>query len=94
MRVDRFASCENIFPRFQTSSILPTLPIPPTGPWRKSSTASAGEFITVFIQSNEGLENKLTRAPLLGLAKSMCELSVYRTHQNLIMTQINVYFQE
>ena len=33
----------------------------------------------MFIQSNEGLENKLTRAPLLGLAKSMCELSVYRT---------------
>ena len=28
-------------------------------------------FITVFIQYNEGLENKLTRAPLLGLAKSI-----------------------
>ena len=28
-------------------------------------------FITVFLQNNEGLENKLTRAPLLGLAKSI-----------------------
>ena len=32
-------------------------------------------FITVFIQYNEGLENKPTRAPLLGLAKSI----YYRT---------------
>ena len=31
MRVDRFASCENIVPRFQTSSILPPLPTPQTG---------------------------------------------------------------
>ena len=29
-------------------------------------------FITVFIQYKEGLENKLTGAPLLGLAKSIC----------------------
>ena len=28
-------------------------------------------LISVFIQNNEGLENKLTRAPFLGLAKSM-----------------------
>ena len=28
-------------------------------------------FITVFIQCNVGLEDKLTRAPLLGLAKSI-----------------------
>ena len=28
-------------------------------------------FITAFIQNNEGLEYKLTRAPLKGLAKSM-----------------------
>ena len=28
-------------------------------------------LISVFIQNNEGLENKLTRAPLLGLAKSI-----------------------
>ena len=28
-------------------------------------------FITVFIQYNEGLENKLTRAQLLGLPKSI-----------------------
>ena len=32
-------------------------------------------FITVFIQYNEGLENKLTRTPLLGLAKS-----IYNNH--------------
>ena len=28
-------------------------------------------FITVFIQCNVGLENKVIRAPLLGLAKSI-----------------------
>ena len=28
-------------------------------------------YITVIIHYNEGLENKLTRAPLLGLAKSI-----------------------
>ena len=28
-------------------------------------------FITVFIQRNVGLENKLIRVPLLGLAKSI-----------------------
>ena len=28
-------------------------------------------LISVFIQNNEGLENKLTRAQLLGLAKSI-----------------------
>ena len=31
MCVDRFASCENIVPRFQTSSILPALPTPRIG---------------------------------------------------------------
>ena len=29
MRVDCFASCENVVPRFQTSSILPSPPHPP-----------------------------------------------------------------
>ena len=28
-------------------------------------------LVTVFVQYNKGLENKLTRAPLLGLAKSI-----------------------
>ena len=31
MRVDRFASCENIIPSFKTSSILSPLPTPRTG---------------------------------------------------------------
>ena len=31
MRVDRFASCENIVPSFKTSSILSPLPTPRTG---------------------------------------------------------------
>ena len=38
--------------------------------WKTSSTASAEEFHYSFYY-NEGLENKLTRAPLLGLAKSI-----------------------
>ena len=38
-------------------------------PWRNSSSASVEEFYYSFYYC-EGLENKLTRAPLLGLAKS------------------------
>ena len=38
-------------------------------PWRNSFTASVAEFFKSFY-FNVGLENKLTRAPLLGLAKS------------------------
>ena len=68
------ASCENVFPRFQTSPILsfpPPLPDWSLHPlWRNSSTASAEEFYYSFYY-NEGLENKLTRAPLLGLANSI-----------------------
>ena len=37
-------------------------------PWRNSSTASAEEFYYSFY-TYKGLENELTRAPLLGLAK-------------------------
>ena len=58
MRVDRFASCENIVPRLQTSSILlhPPPPPPPhypdwlllTFPWRNSSTASDEEVYNSF----------------------------------------------
>ena len=64
--VDRFASCENIVPRIQTRSCQVSFPLKETllQPVLKS-------FITVFIQYNEGLENKLTRASLLGLAKSL-----------------------
>ena len=54
---------------FQTSPILP-FPSHPPGPWRNSSTASAEEFYYSFYY-NEGLENKLIRAPLLGLAKAI-----------------------
>ena len=68
------ASCENVVPRFQTSPILPFPPHPRN--WslnpleENSSTASAEEFYNSFYY-NEGLENKLTRAPLLGSAKSL-----------------------
>ena len=52
-----------------------SLPSPPPGlvswsPWRNSSTAKAEEFYYSFY-CNEGLENKLTRAPLLCSAKSI-----------------------
>ena len=52
-----------------------TLPSPPPGPvsqfpWKNFPTLSAEEFYYSFYY-NEGLENKLTRAPLLGLAKSI-----------------------
>ena len=68
MRAGRFASCENIVSRFQTSSILPPPPrLVPKSPWRNSFTASAEEFYCSFY-FNEGLENKLARAPLLDLA--------------------------
>ena len=50
-------------------------PFPP--PWSLNPLEEAllqpvlRSFISVFILNNEGLENKLTRAPLLGLAKSI-----------------------
>ena len=71
MRVERLASCENFVPRFQTSSILPFRTHPPD--WylnsHEETQASAEELYRNFYH-NEGLEYKLTRAPLLGLAKS------------------------
>ena len=68
MRTDGFAICENVVPNS-------TLPSPPPGPvsqfpWKNFPTVSAEEFYYSFYY-NEGLENKLTRAPLLGLAKSI-----------------------
>ena len=76
MRVDRFPSCENIVPRFQTLSILP--PPPPYPPnWSLNLLeetflqAVIKSFITFFTHYNEGLEYKLMRVPLFGLAKSV-----------------------
>ena len=48
-----------------------------TGPWSLKPLEETllesvlKSFITVFIHYNEELENNLTRAPLLGLAKSI-----------------------
>ena len=60
----------------------PTLPTPQTGlliPWRNSSTASTEELYYSFYY-NEGLGNKLTRAPLLVLAKSIYYYYHYFKH--------------
>ena len=46
-------------------------------------------FITVFIKYNEGLENKLIRAPLLGLAKS-----IYYTKMKKRKINTKVYKRE
>ena len=70
-------SCKDFVPRFQTSSILHSSP-PPHPPQLVFQSIEETllqpvlkSFITVFIQCNVGLENKLIRAPLLGLAKSI-----------------------
>ena len=62
MRVDRFASYENIVPSFKTSSILS--PPPPTPPnWSLHLLEETllqpvlKSFISVFIHYNEGLRN-------------------------------------
>ena len=76
MRIDRHASCENIVPRIQTSCQL--FPPPHPADWSLNPLRETlvqlvlKSFISVFILNNEELENKLTRAPLLGLAKSTC----------------------
>ena len=60
-------------PGSRPRQFFPSLPNPGMvswSSWRNSSTASAEEFSYSFYY-NEGLENKLTRAPLLGLAKSI-----------------------
>ena len=79
MRVDRFTSCENVVSWFQTSSI-PLSPLPPNPPGPEMPLKKifySQCFITVFIQYNEGLENKLTRAPLLSLAGFIYYLDVF-----------------
>ena len=45
-------------------------------------------FITVFIQCNVGLENKLIRAPLLGLGKSIYYVQLFQV--SLKRTQLTV----
>ena len=66
------ASCENVVPGFQTSPILPFPPQPPDcslNPLEETLLQPVlKSFITVFIIMRE---NTLTRAPLLGLAKSI-----------------------
>ena len=60
-------------PGSKPRQFYPSLPIPgPVSqfPWKNFPTVSAEEFYYRFYY-NEGLENKLTRAPLLGLAKSI-----------------------
>ena len=79
MRVDRFTSCENVVSWFQTSSI-PLSPPPPNPPGPEMPLKKifySQCFITVFIQYNEGLEKKLTRAPLLSLAGFIYYLNVF-----------------
>ena len=60
-------------PGSRPRQFFPSLPNPGMvswSSWRNSSTASAEKFSYSFYY-NEGLENKLTRAPLLGLAKTI-----------------------
>ena len=67
-------SCENIVPWFRLHQFFPTSPTPELVFQSIEETLLQPvlkTFITVFIQYNEGLENKRTRAPLLGLAKSI-----------------------
>ena len=68
MHVDHFESCETILDRFQTPSIFSHSWLVPKSPGRNSSTASAEKFYYSFYY-DERLENKVTRGPLLGLAK-------------------------
>ena len=74
IRFDCFASCETssqgsrprqLFSYFPTPRTGPKIPLEETLLWPVLKS-----FITVFIII-EGLENKLTRAPRLGLAKSI-----------------------
>ena len=72
MRVNRFVSWENIVLRFQTSTLFPPPPNWSLNPLEETLLQPAlKSFFAVFIQYSEGLENKLKRAPLLGLAKSI-----------------------
>ena len=60
----------------------PTSRTGPKSPRRNSSTTSAEDFYNSFYY-NEGLENKLTGAPLLGLAKYIYYLMEFNIKQNL-----------
>ena len=72
MRVNRFVSWENIVSMFQTSTLSPPPPNWSLNPLEETLLQPAlKSFFAVFIQYSEGLENKLTRAPLLSLAKSI-----------------------
>ena len=74
MLVDRFASCKNIVPGFRVPRKFSPPPPPPK--WSLNPLEETlpqpvlKSFITVFIQY-KGIENKLTRTQLLGLAKSV-----------------------
>ena len=59
--------------RLKFNPVLALIRLRTTGPWSLNPLDETllQSFITVFIQYNEGLENNLTRAPLLGLAKSI-----------------------
>ena len=63
--------------RLKFNPVLALIRLRTTGPWSLNPLEETllqsvlKSFITVFIQYNEGLENNLTRAPLLGLAKSI-----------------------
>ena len=75
-------------PGSRPRQFFPFLPTPWTGVLillRNSCTASAEEFYYSFY-FNEGLENKLTRAPLLGLAKS-----IYYINNQMTMAAIVTY---
>ena len=62
--------------------ILPPPPrTGPESPWRNSSATSEDFYNSSY--HNEGLENKLTGAPLLGLAKSIHYLMEFKIKQNL-----------
>ena len=60
------------------NSSPPTSRTGPKSPRRNSSTTSAEDFYNSFYY-NEGLENKLTGAPLLGLAKYIYYLMEFKT---------------
>ena len=75
--VDCLASCKNIIPRFQTLSSPHPLDWPLNPVEETLLQPVLKSFITVFIQYNEGLENKLTRNPLLGFAKSIYYQVIY-----------------
>ena len=79
MRFDRLGSCENIplgsRPRQFFPSPLPTLQTLLSLLEETLLQPVLKSLITVFILYNKGMENKLTRAPLLGLATTIYYLN-------------------